>query len=370
MSDTINATADQKSLLAGLKYVSQVLPSKPSVQVLLGVKIDAAKGHVLLSAFDFDESASQRIDGTGTGTVLVGGKLFLAAIKTLDSGQVSLVTDGDFLVVSQGDLNFGFPLLKLKDYPPLPAHIGDEVTTLKPEDVAALARVTSAVSDDKILPVLTCVELSAEPGSPLTAAATDRYRLAVSTCTATVTHGIRALISGPALTFLQKNVAGPVDVRIAASTGTVSFISDGGDRSFTTRLQEGTFPKWQRLVPTEFNTDLTVDSAHLTKAIKQVTSPVGAKTPVRLECSATLLRVGLGGGINDEVKASKSIAVSNDSVGDEVIIAFRPALLLDGICAVGTSAVRLRIVGASKPALVVDPDDASFLYLLMPYRPS
>ncbi len=142
------------------------------------------------------------------------------------------------------------------------------------------------------------------------------------------------------------------------------FASDRG--SLRLRMIEGTFPKYQSLLPESYPNQVVVDREGLLDALGRVSLVAEDHIPVRL-------KLGDGG---------VEIAVSRQDVGgesehleghytgsdDEVQIAFNPRYLADGVGAVAGDRIRIQVIDGLKPSVIDGTEDDSFLYLLMPVR--
>lgn len=360
----LGAQTTQKALLDGLKFVAAAIPSRPPMQVLLGVKITASKTGVTLSTFDYDVSCTEVVHGHGQGEVLVRGRFLLDIVKMLDPGPVKLRTNNGQLIVEQGDLSYEIDVLALEDYPALPDTGPNVLATVTGADLVQLNRAAVAVGRDATLPVLTAICLDSSSGK-LVSAATDRYRLAVLTTAIKAKKMGRLLIPYSVLGLIVKSFASEEAITLSVTPGSPMIAATAGTRRITARLMEGEFPKYESLLPAEdaFTAEATVNVANTARAVKQVALVGTRNEPVRLASVKGQLTVHAGqvnGG-----KAAKKLA--EQVVGTDLTIGFNPDYLLAGLASSGTAS-RIQFVGATRPAVLSNPDDNTFRYLLMPVR--
>ncbi len=140
-----------------------------------------------------------------------------------------------------------------------------------------------------------------------------------------------------------------------------------GHAVITTRILDGKYPDYQRLIPDSYPNSLTVGKENLLAALRRVRLLVRDNTtPVRLSMRA--------GGVDLSV-ISHEIGDANETVdgdfsGTEIMIAFNPAYLIDGVDAVDSDEVVIETNDPSRPATVRSSDADDFRYLLMPVRVS
>jgi DNA polymerase III subunit beta len=226
--------------------------------------------------------------------------------------------------------------------------------------------VAIAAGRDDTLPALTGIRVEIV-GDTITLVATDRYRLAV-----------RELRWNPVVTDLSTAVLVPArvlgDTARALTSGAEVSVSLGGDsligfagagRQTTTRLLSGEYPKYQSLLPSEFNATAELAAAPFAEAVKRVALVAERNTPVRLAFSAGQLV--LEAGASEEAQATEILEAAFD--GEDLQIAFNPQYLLDGIGAIDSDTARISFTAPAKPAVITGKGDRQdYRYVLMPIR--
>ncbi|HWC35559.1 MAG TPA: DNA polymerase III subunit beta [Mycobacteriales bacterium] len=364
-------------------WASRILPQKAALPVLSGLRIDAggdAGPGVRLSGFDYEVSAQADLDVTvaEAGSVLVPGRLLAEITRSLPPAPIDLATDGSRVVVTCGASRFTLPTLPLEEYPTLPAMPAVSGTVGSDAFAAAVAAVAVAAGRDDALPVLTGIRVEID-GEQMTLAATDRYRLAVRTlrwqpeepsmqATAlvparTLADAAKSLTSGAHLSIaLLSTSAGSA----GAGEGLIGLA--GGDRSTTSRLLDGEFPKYRSLLPETSTATANVNSAALTDAVRRVALVASRTSPIRLSFSADGIELEAGG--LDDAAATESLPAEFE--GEALSIAFNPTYLLDGLGSLDSDAATLSFTGPTKPAVLTGKSDgdggSDHKYLLMPVR--
>lgn len=370
---------ERDALAEAVVWTARSLPTRPPMQVLLGLLLEAGTDGLSVSGFDYEVSSRITVDVTTAeaGRVLVPGRLLSDIVRSLPAQPVDLRLEGTRVVLTCGAARFTLPTLPVEDYPALP----DMPTTAGAleSDVfaAAVAQVALAAGRDDTLPVLTGVRIEIE-GDQLTLAATDRYRLAVRTLPwrpQVADVSATALVPARTLADTAKALASGPEVTLALSTagageGMIGF--EGGGRRTTSRLLEGEFPKYRSLLPSESSAVAEVPTGAFVEAVKRVALVAARNAPVRLSFSADGVVLEAGGA--DDAQASERLECGWE--GEAMSIAFNPQYLLDGLGAVGSGdgdSTTLSFTGPTRPAVLTGKrpapgEVADYRYLLMPVR--
>ena len=367
---------DRDQLAEAVAWTARSLPTRPSMPVLAGMRLEVTDDHRLkLSGFDYEVSAEVTLDlETGEpGVVLVSGRLLAEITRALPAQPVNFTLDGAKAVVTCGSTRFTLLTMPVEDYPSLPVmppaagRVGSDVFA------SAVAQVAVAVGKDDTLPMLTGVRMEIE-GDLITLAATDRYRLAVRELKwEPAQPGLQAvaMIPGRTLADIAKALGGTgAEVEIALSSGgtgegMIGFSSAG--RRTTTRLLDPEFPKYRSLLPTEFSARADVATSAFVEAVKRVALVAERNTPVRLTFRGG--EVVLEAGSGDEAQAVEVLPV--DFEGDEITIAFNHQYLLDALAVLDSDVARMQFTTPTKPAVITGQtggDAADYQHLIMPIR--
>lgn len=370
--------ADRDTLLEALVTASRATASRSALAGAapgLQLSLRGSNLEVVGSDPDLVIEARAQVAGEGDGTVLVPTRLVTDIVRSFESGAVAVAGGDDEVRFSAGRAEFVVRVAA-----------GAEITRLgSPEssgiDLPASTFadglrqvVRAALADDSRAPQLTAVQMKAtEEGLRLIA--TDSYRLAFRDF-----HGMSALEEGSQVLVPAKALG---EVQRLVSQGkeddeeTIRFrhseldaVFDLPDVRITTRLVRGQFPDVDRLVPPSYAYHLKVPREEFASALRRVRLLVrdskDVTTPVRLSFR--------DGGVELQVLTPESgravEAVEGDFSGDDVMIAFNPAYLLDGVEALRSDVLVLEINDPGKPALVRGEGEDVYRYLLMPVKVS
>ncbi|MFN8109026.1 MAG: DNA polymerase III subunit beta [Thermoleophilia bacterium] len=355
------------TLSAALTAVGRATSTKTTVPVLGNVLIDAEDGTVRLAATDMELSLRAPLDATieEAGSVVLP-KLAADIVRSMGPGDVVIDhRPGEGVVsVSSGTSSFTLNCHQASEFPELPADAGEGIRLPAAAAVASAERVGKAASRDDTRPVLTGVLVRVEHDA-LTMVATDSYRLAVRRTAIEGGPGepVQALIPARALGELQRVVAlAGVDEVELVLTESQAIIRAGSVR-LTTRLIDGEFPDYRRLIPEQFEHNLVMDRQEVHGVVSRIAVLAQRNIPVRLAFSEGQLTVSATSDQFGEGHESIPVAFS----GEPLEIGFNVEFLRAGIESIDGDELRLGIISPLRPGLLRGADE-EFRYLLMPIR--
>jgi DNA polymerase III subunit beta len=338
-----------------------------ALPVLSGVRAQLEGDRLTLAGSDLDLTIQVSLDvtGDGDGVCVIPARLASDIVRALEPGAVHVETEGDEARISSGRSQFAVRLLPADDFPRLSDASGDEVTLEADAFSEALRQVVRAASHDDARPILTGVLMAAE-GDGLRLVATDSYRLAVRDIpgASILREGQQVLVPSKALGELGRVLGGAGQFTLRLGERDATF--EVGSVRVTTRLIEGEFPNYRQLIPSHHPNRLTVGREPLIDALRRVKLLARETTPVRLTLGADGLE--LTAVTQDVGQAHEDLDAKYE--GAEMVIAFNPDYLGEGIDAVEGDEVSIETIDALKPAVVRSVESQDYLYLLMPVRVS
>jgi DNA polymerase III subunit beta len=367
---------ERDHLADAVAWTARALPARPTAPVLAGMHLRAGTGNdaeLTLSTFDYEVSAvaSVPVITDEEGIVVVSGKLMAEIVRSLPARPVTMTTDGARATLKCGSATFTLMLLPAEEYPTLPelpplaGSVGSDALA------SAIGQVAIAAGRDDTLPALTGIRIEIS-GESLTLVATDRYRLAVRELRWTPTRpdlNTAVLVPAKVLGETARALTSGAEVQVSlGGDEPASLIGfSGAGRQTTTRLISGEYPRYQALLPSEFNAVAELPASVFTEAIRRVALVAERNTPVRLAFSPGQLV--LEAGASDEAQAVEVLEA--DYTGEDLQIAFNPQFLLDGVGAIDSDTARLSFTSPTKPAVITGKSEdaaADYRYVLMPIR--
>lgn len=360
--------AERDALLEAITTAGRAAATRGSaLPALTGVRLEVVGDELHLAGTDLDVTIQVHmpIASGDPGVCVIPARLATDIVRGLDPGSVSFEVDENEARIAAGPTHYAVRVLPPEEFLRLPEPTGDAVTLAASDFADALRQVVPAASRDEARPILTGVLMAAEAGG-LRLVATDSYRLSVRDLpgTSVLQEGQTVLVPSRALAELNRVVSGADQVTLRLASDEASF--EVGDTRLTTRLIEGDFPNYRQLIPQSYPNRLIVGKEPFLNAIRRVKLLAKDATPVRL----TLKSEGL-----ELVAVTQDVGQAREDLeakyeGSEMVVAFNPEFLIDGVEAIAGDEVQLDTLDALKPATVRSTENPNFLYLLMPVRVS
>ena len=359
-----------------LALVSRGVSARSTIQLLGGILLEAGSEGVRLSATDMEISVqtSSPAEVEEEGRVVIPARIFNDIVRSLPGGRFSLEHDGSAGTVrlGAGENEYRIRAYAADDFPPLPGFEAESAFKMGGELlVETVEKVARSYSRDETRPVLTGILISFEE-SRVRMVTTDSYRLSIkeTELATTAFEGSReAIIPARAMQEVARifGSEGEEDVEVALGQNQALFRI--GDVLFGTRLIDGNFPEYKRLLPTTFERKISVSREDLIDTLRRVNLFAQRQTPpvpVSLSFSEGSVEVIVRNGEIGE--AHERLDATSE---DEFLISFNPGYLLDGVSAIDTENVVFKFNEPLKPGLIVpgaDGEEPDFLYLIMPMR--
>jgi DNA polymerase III subunit beta len=352
------------ALFAQLQTVTRAASTRSAVQALSGVQIQARSDGTELRATDMEIGLRVPLEGdvVREGAAVLPARLLVDVVRALPSDELTLElrpAEQDIELVS-GSATFHIRTLRLEDFPPLPEPEGDERLDVPgPALVETVLKVARAASRDETRPVLTGILVSAGE-QELRMAATDSYRLAVkdTTLEAPLASSFEANVPARALQELTRIVQHGNADRIAVSLRANQVVFEAAGVVLSSRLIDGQFPN------DAYEHELQLAGGEITDVVRRISLLAQKNAPLRLSFSEGELTVSAR--TPDVGEARETVPVPFQ--GEPFEIGFNPEFLRDGLEALDSADVLLKLISPLRPGLIQAADGSGFQYLLMPIR--
>ncbi len=374
----MKATIERAKLLRCLSHVQSVVERRNTIPILSNVLIEAGgEGRVRITATDLDLQVVESLDAVSVesaGAITVSAHLlFDIARKLPDGSQVSLETADNRMVVKAGRSRFQLPTLPRDDFPTIVE--GDLPTgfELPAKQLAELIdRTRFAISTEETRYYLNGIFLhvAEEDGAVLKAAATDGHRLARFTLPRPAgAEGMPdVIVPRKAVAELRKLLEEAMDgnVEIDLSASKIRFTLGGeGGVVLTSKLIDGTFPDYSRVIPTGNDKLLKVDPRSFFEGVDRVATIATEKTrAVKMGLEGDKLTLSVTS--PDNGTAAEEVPASYSS--DPLEIGFNANYLKDILGQIDGDTVELHLADAGAPTLIRQDEKSPALYVLMPMR--
>ncbi|MEO6388293.1 MAG: DNA polymerase III subunit beta [Croceibacterium sp.] len=374
----MKATIERAKLLRCLSHVQSVVERRNTIPILSNVLIEAAAdGTVKIMATDLDLQVIESLEAASVedaGAITVPAHLlFDIARKLPDGSQVSLETADNRMAVKAGRSRFSLPTLPRDDFPMIVE--GDLPTSfeLPARALAELVdRTRFAISTEETRYYLNGIFLhvSDEDQPVLRAAATDGHRLARFTLPRP--EGAAGMpdviVPRKAVAELRKLLEESLDasVQIDLSASKIRFTLGGeGGVVLTSKLIDGTFPDYSRVIPTGNDKLLRLDPKSFYEGVDRVATIATEKTRA-VKMGLETDKVTLSVTSPDNGTAAEEVPADYSSEAFE--IGFNANYLKDILGQIDGDIVELHLADAGAPTLIRQDEKSPALYVLMPMR--
>ena len=372
----IKFIAERADLLKSLSHVQNVVERRQTIPVLSNVLIEASVengGSLAFKATDNELEISDKIAASveEAGIITVSAHKLYDIVKKLPEGaqvQCTLNEENEQLTVTSGRSRFSLPTISAEGFPLMAFEETPFTFTLTTAELQGLIdRTQFAISTEETRYNLNGIYLHEKKGETpvLKAAATDGHRLA--TAEVTLPEGAAGMpgviIPRKAIGELTKLIAETSqDITIWVSQNQIRF--SFGDVILASRLIDGTYPDYDKVIPTANDKALEVDSNALTTVVDRVAVISEKSRGIKLALKKGKLIVTASNA--DEGSAEDEIEAGYDSADLE--IGFNYRYLLDILAQIKGGTVRFLLLDGSSPVIIRDANDVSALYVLMPMR--
>ncbi|WP_375461896.1 DNA polymerase III subunit beta [uncultured Enterovirga sp.] len=378
----MKVTVERAALLKALGHVHRVVERRNTIPILSNVLLRAEEDGLRLKATDLDIEVTEtvRAEVTQPGATTVPAHVIYDIVRKLaDGAQVSLETTGETgqMQLRSGRSRFMLQALPETDFPDIAAGEMPHGFGLPASDLRRLIEKTQfAISTEETRYYLNGIFLhtiEVEGATMLRAVATDGHRLArVEMPAPEGSAGMPGLIvPRKAVAEIQKLVAdesADAEVRIDLSPAKIRF-AFGGERSggvvLTSKLIDGTFPDYQRVIPTGNDKRLILERKDFQNAVDRV-STISSERGRAVKLALTEGRMTLSVNNPDSGNAVEEIDADYDAAPLDV--GFNARYLLDITNQLDGDTALFKLADPGSPTIIQDREGASTLYVLMPMR--
>ena len=370
--------AAQEKVLAALQSVAGIVERRHTLPILANVLIrkHGAQLELITSDLEIQIRTTAELDGdAGDYATTVGAKKLGDILKSLPGDQtVSLTANQNKLTLQGGKSRFTLQTLPAEDFPLVQeaADFGPAFSIPQKMLKMLIGQVHFAMAVHDIRYYLNGILFVAE-GKTLTLVATDGHRLALSQATLDVEMPKQEVIL-PRKTVLElmrllkddgKGKEGEgeplIEMRFAGNQAKFSF----GGLEFVTKLVEGRFPDYNRVIPKNHKNHVTLGRTTLLASLQRAAILTSEKFKgVRMNFTPGVLGIASSNAEQEEAKEELEI----DYGGDSFEIGFNVGYLMDVLANMGQDMVTVSLQDANSSALITNPEFEGFKYVVMPMR--
>ncbi len=362
--------APQAQVLSVLQAVCGIVERRHTLPILANVLIRKTGESLQLTSSDLEIQirTSATLGGdTGDFSTTVGARKLIDILRSLSVDQtVSLESNAAKVILKGGKSKFTLQTLPAEDFPLVQesANFGPTFSVPQKTLKTLLSQVSFAMAVHDIRYYLNGILFVAE-GTQLSLVATDGHRLAFASATLDIAVPKQEVIL-PRKTVLElqrllSDAEGAIDMQFANNQARFSF--DGME--FVTKLVEGKFPDYNRVIPRNHRHAITLGRAALLSTLQRTAILTSEKFKgVRLNIDPGTLRVASNNSEQEEAVDELDI----DFSGDSIEIGFNVTYLIDALTNMTQDMVTLELSDGNSSVLFTLPDSPHFKYVVMPMR--
>ena len=371
----MRVTLEQSNLMKSLGHVHRVVERRNTIPILSNVLLRADGNSLHLKATDLDLEVFEKTPAVveQAGATTVPAYMLYEIVRKLPGGSevmLSIDSDSSTLKITSGRSNFTLQMLPVEDFPDISAGDFSHSFTMATGEIRKLIEHTQfAISTEETRYYLNGIFLHTveEDGETLLrAVATDGHRLARSQSTAPDgAEGMPGIII-PRKTVgeVQRLVEDP-DAAVMVELSDSKIRMSVGETVLTSKLIDGTFPDYNRVIPTGNDKELLLDRQTFAKAVDRVSTISSERgRAVKLQLSEGQMVLSVNN--PDSGTAEEEIAVGYSA--EALDVGFNSRYLLDITNQLTGDEAKFMLSDPGSPTLIHDSNESGAIYVLMPMR--
>jgi DNA polymerase III subunit beta len=365
---TMKITAAREDLLAPLQSVIGVVERRQTMPILANVFLSARDSRLSITGTDLEVElvASQEVNVQQPGDVTVPGRKLLDICRALpENSSVSLSTEADRTTLRAGRSRFTLSSLPASDFPVVEEiHAQQHLTVSRGALRRLIDQTHFSMAQQDVRYYLNGMLLETD-GKVLRAVATDGHRLAL--CEAALESAAQSaqqvIVPRKGVLELQRLLGGEGELELAIGTNHVR--AKIGDIRFTSKLIDGRFPEYGRVVPAAPTKIVEADRELLRQSFQRTAILSNEKyRGIRLTLRSGLLVIQAHNPEQEEAEDQVEVRYE----GDDLEIGFNVTYLLDALSALDGEKVEIGLTDANSSCLIRAPGQSDTKYVVMPMR--
>ncbi|MEK7169018.1 MAG: DNA polymerase III subunit beta [Patescibacteria group bacterium] len=364
-------TVLQEKLKNAVSLTSHFISVKAQLPILSNILLKTDKSRLILQATNLETSISTSIGAKieTEGEITVNGKVLNELVSNLQSGQVELEAVKEQLKITSNNFKSNILGSNTSDFPIVPNTLSKDSFTLKTSEFTnSLAKILFAVSSDETRPILTGVLFVFLKGR-LSLVSTDGFRLTeIQLKTKIDIPDLKIIVPKTILNEISK-LTNNEDTEVSFDKQNNQIIFKIEDTVLSSRIIEGEFPDYQKIIPTSSIATINVDKNELEKAIKLASvfaRDSGKIIKLRINSEELIINAESSASGNQET----SLGIRREELGDEkeIDIMFNYSFIEDILKVVTDDEVKIIIAPDNKACKFLDSKSSNLLHIIMPIK--
>ncbi|HCG9714105.1 TPA: DNA polymerase III subunit beta [Vibrio parahaemolyticus] len=362
-------TIERSHLIKPLQQVSGALGGRPTLPILGNLLIKVEENVLSMTATDLEVELVSKVTLEGdfeAGSITVPSRKFLDICRGLpDDAIITFVLEGDRVQVRSGRSRFSLATLPANDFPNIEDWQSEVEVSLSQADLRTLIDKTQFSMANQDVRYYLNGMLFEIDGTTLRSVATDGHRMAVSQTQLGADFAQKQIIvPRKGVQELVKLMDAP-EQPVVLQIGSSNVRAEVNNFIFTSKLVDGRFPDYRRVLPQHTNKTLIASCDELRQAFSRAAILSNEKfRGVRVNLTGSEMRITANNPEQEEAEEMLDVTFE----GDPIEIGFNVSYVLDVLNTLRCEKVQVSMSDANASALIENADDDSAMYVVMPIR--
>ena len=347
----------QKSIIENiLVHAGPFLEKKDTSQITSHIFLNASNSDITIKATDYEIGflvTTDKVNVIEDGSVTANGKKFLDIVRILKDGDINIEVKNDTLFISQSHSNFKLPTYSYNEFPEFPSYENKPRISIESHSlIESLKKITPSIDTNNPKFELNGALIDIKNDS-INFASTDTRRLAVVNISNHGADELSIILPKKAIIEIQKLFFDDIELYYDET----NLIIHSSEYTFFTKLINGKFPEYSRIIPKEISNTLVLPKALMIESIKQITT---ISTDVKITFHNDMI---IFESLSDDNIEAKTEISHTTGYTQPFTIAINSKYLLDFLNAINTSEFSIGLNESNLPFIL---SDANFRTVVMP----
>ena len=363
-------TCNSDALNKAIQIVQKAIISKPSTPIFSGIHILTLDNKIELQAMDLNMAISCSTDAVveEAGEIVVSAKYLSELIRKFSGEEITIEknTENKTIKINSNTSEFNLLLMNEEDYPKFPIFDGNKSIEIPDEKIKDLIRKTIyACSNDESRPLFTGILFDVNADN-ITCVGTNTHRLAIKTVAQENPEPMALIIPAKVLAEIARNLNSdiPQNVKLSLLNNQIMVIIE--NVTIVSRLIEGKFPDYRRVIPPKFAVTAKVKVKELATAVERVSlfSSDGGYSIVKININGNTMTLTS----SNPASGTGRETVACESEGENLNVAFNSQYIVDILKNIEADEVMLYLNTSLSPVCIKAAEDESYTYIVTPVR--
>ena len=363
----MKATILQKDLAKTLSYASRFVSTRSQIPILANLKLIAKGAKLVIQATNLEMSISSSVGAKieEEGEIAISARTLTDLVNNLRSEKILFDSDdGETLKIEAHTFKGKISGLNTADFPEIPESMENPIVLPKELFINGVAQTLFSASPDDTRPALSGILFLLVKDS-LSLVSSDGFRLSKKEIALKDASDSKFIVPRAVLSEVSKISPNVESLSFSVNSGDKQIIFALDDTVISSRLVEGEYPPFERIIPANSSTVVNVDKDDFENAIKiaAIFAREGANI-VKLELSEESLNVSA-----ESSKSGKEDSKVEAKIeGPMMSILYNYRYIEEFLAITKGESVSLKLNGPNASGLFLDPNDPNYLHLIMPVK--